>query len=582
MSFCNHQQYTALQQGLEYIAVGKITKAIGGKNLVKSYGKKLAKELARRKNVRIGLDIISTGGTEAATEMGQYGLGEYNKALAEGKVSGKEVNFFETMGDAMFSDEGIESGLQGFFGGSGLRGGTYSAKAMSNMRKKVNSLDVEKDFTNLINAQRELADTVDEDVRAGLEEKIIDLQVSLKDKIKKGNDIYNSLSNEDITTIESQSDLADAAAFRIINLNEKLNKKEITEEQYKSTIDTFLQKYKEANNKIIEIASKKVTEAVKQQIKEGELEGKVTELTSEEISSIEREGFDSKEASEQFGFIDQKADGSFEIFLNKDKPMIGTAGHEFLHAVLFKTIKNNQQTQDALGDALVEHVSNLGGDKSVLGQRLSAYGKFNKEGVFERDSNFGEETLTIMSEEILNGNLKFDENFFTKIGDVIRRFSQDYLGRQIILNRPRDVYNFVKDYTKSIKDGKISPAILKVAKKGAVGKLIAEGVKAEDVVKMSKDASDKVQRIYEEVGATGAFDIINEFKPIVSKIVEKRSEAPGFDRQLLTDEIETGKRGILDLIGEYDPKSGVPLAAFNIAGLILQKLKELWLKKLLR
>jgi len=153
-------QIAALQQGLEYIAVGKITKAVGGRNLVKTYGKKIAKELAKRKNLRIGLDIISTGGTEAVTEMGQYGLGEYNKALAEEKASGKEVNFFETMGDAMFSDEGIESGLQGFFGGSGLRGGTYSAKAMSNMRKKVNSLDVEKDFTNLINAQRELADTV--------------------------------------------------------------------------------------------------------------------------------------------------------------------------------------------------------------------------------------------------------------------------------------------------------------------------------------------------------------------------------------------------------------------------------------
>jgi DNA-directed RNA polymerase specialized sigma subunit len=31
---------------------------------------------------------------------------------------------------------------------------------------------------------------------------------------------------------------------------------------------------------------------------------------------------------------------------------------------------------------------------------------------------------------------------------------------------------------------------------------------------------------------------------------------------LLTDEIETGKRGILDLIQEYDPESGVPLAAY--------------------
>ena len=80
--------------------------------------------------------------------------------------------------------------------------------------------------------------------------------------------------------------------------------------------------------------------------------------------------------------------------------------------------------------------------------------------------------------------------------------------------------------------------------------------------KMSKTASDKVQSIYEEQGAAGAFDIIEQFKPIVNKIVEKRREAPGFDKQLLTDEIETGERGILDLINAYKPESGVPLAAY--------------------
>ena len=80
--------------------------------------------------------------------------------------------------------------------------------------------------------------------------------------------------------------------------------------------------------------------------------------------------------------------------------------------------------------------------------------------------------------------------------------------------------------------------------------------------KFSKSASDKVQKIYNEKGVSGAFDIINEFKPIVSKIVERRSQAPNFDRQLLTDEIETGKRGILDLIRAYNPDKGVPLAAY--------------------
>jgi len=555
-------QIAALQQGLEYIAVGKITKALGGKNLVKGYGRKLAKNLSTRKNTRIGLDIISTGGTEAVTEMSQHGLSEYNKALAEGKVSGKDVNFFEIMGDAMFSDEGIESGLQGFFGSSGLRGGGYSAKAMNNIRKKVDALDVEKDFTNLIKTQRELSETVDEDVRAGLEEKIINLQGSLRDKIKKGNNIYNSLNDGDIEAIENQSDLADAAAFRITQLNEKLNKGQIDQKQYDSTIDIFLEKYKNANDKIIEIASKEVTETVKKQIKEAGLEGKVTEMTSEEISNIKEEGFDSKAAAAQFGFIKQSTDGSFEIVLNKDKPMVGTAAHEFMHAVLFKTLGNNQNLQDNLGDALVEHVSKLGGDASVLGERLSAYGKFQEDGTFVRDDNFGEETITIMSESIVDGSLKFEENFFTKIGDIVRRFSQNYLGKEITFDTGRDVYNFVKDYSKSIKEGKISKAILNVAKEGAKGKLVEGKVTPEATVQMSKDASDNVQRIYEEQGEAGAMDIIDAFKPITSKIVERRSEAPNFDRQLLTDEIETGQRGIFDLIREYKPESGVPLAAY--------------------
>jgi hypothetical protein len=84
----------------------------------------------------------------------------------------------------------------------------------------------------------------------------------------------------------------------------------------------------------------------------------------------------------------------------------------------------------------------------------------------------------------------------------------------------------------------------------------------EKPVKESKVASDNVQRIYEEQGEAGAMDIIDAFKPITSRLVEKRSQAPNFDRQLLTDEIETGQRGIFDLIREYKPESGVPLAAF--------------------
>ncbi len=514
---------------------------------------KAAKELLQggAKNIikNIAYGIGAEGASEAATELAV--------ALEDKLTLGKKIDkdLLYRLGDAAI--------VGSFIGGKVASVGELS-KISNKAKQRAEAIlmpeDIKQDISKKAARINDLIKDLPEASEEGksiIEEEINKLEQDVISQKQKSSRIVNSLKGQDLQNYFN-------------NVNE-INKQKNILSKSKTESETNIAENKikeliESNNSIIqEVAVKQtaqVTEAVKKQIKEGELKGKVTELTSEQISNIKREGFDSKQASEQFGFIDQKADGSFEIFLNKDKPMIGTAGHEFLHAVLFKTIKNNKQTQDALGDALVEHVTKLGGDKSILGKRLAAYGNFNKEGVFERDANFGEETLTIMSEEILNGNLKFEENFFTKIGDVIRRFSQNYLGRQVILNRPRDVYNFVKDYTKSIKDGKISPAILKVAKEGAIGKLVAKDIKAEDVIQMSKEASDKVQRIYEEVGATGAFDIINEFKPIVSKIVEKRSEAPGFDRQLLTDEIETGKRGILDLIGEYDPNSGVPLAAF--------------------
>ena len=86
--------------------------------------------------------------------------------------------------------------------------------------------------------------------------------------------------------------------------------------------------------------------------------------------------------------------------------------------------------------------------------------------------------------------------------------------------------------------------------------------KKETKISFSKEASDKVQSIYEEQGAAGAFEIIEQFKPIVSKIAERRREAPNFDKELLMSEIEIGERGILDLISKYNPDSGVPLAAY--------------------
>jgi hypothetical protein len=102
------------------------------------------------------------------------------------------------------------------------------------------------------------------------------------------------------------------------------------------------------------------------------------------------------------------------------------------------------------------------------------------------------------------------------------------------------------------------------APKSTIKKEVTEEEADKEIIKNEKGSisSDKVQRIYEEKGVNGAQEIIDLFKPITKKLVNKRMDAPGFDRELLTDEIETGDGGILYLIRSYKPETGVPLAAY--------------------
>jgi hypothetical protein len=102
------------------------------------------------------------------------------------------------------------------------------------------------------------------------------------------------------------------------------------------------------------------------------------------------------------------------------------------------------------------------------------------------------------------------------------------------------------------------------ALKPEVKKEVTEEEADKEIIKNEKGSvsSDKVQKIYEEQGVNGAQAIIDLFKPITKKLVNKRMDAPGFDRELLTSEIETGDGGILYLIRSYKPEKGVPLAAY--------------------
>jgi len=278
--------------------------------------------------------------------------------------------------------------------------------------------------------------------------------------------------------------------------------------------------------------------------------------------------------SQDYGSFVVMPDGKRIVILNKESAaednVMDTAGHEVGHAVLFETVKNKPEAAIALGTSLLEELKN---SKDITFTNSRFLDRFNQyvEDIDISKADTMEEVLTLASEGLSNGDIVFNEKASTKIGDFIRR-ALSAMGLNVKFKTGKDVLNFVRDYNRSVQKGKgLSKGLEKAATKGAeVDIKIPTDIEAEvaDVVtKESKkdtgvEASAKVQEIYDTQGEDGALDIIEQFKPIVKRIVEKRSEAPNFDRQLLTDEIETGKRGIFDLIKEYKPESGVPLAAY--------------------
>ena len=269
----------AFQAGLELFGFSKIISKTGvGKKLNKKVGEYLTKNYKTSKNIRTGLDILGTGRTEAFTEMGQTGLEIYNKELAVAKGKGEDINDFESIVNGMFSEDGIEAGLQGFFGGAGLKGGAYSAKALNSIRSTEKTLDVEKDLNSLVNLTKRYNSSKDEDVRFAINEEIKTVEKTIKNKIKKGNDIYNSLSNKDIKNIENITDLSDVTAARAISLIEKFKNKQIPEADFNIALKGLTKKYKEHKENILKILYEKNIQFA---ITEGEKIGKeVVEIQS--------------------------------------------------------------------------------------------------------------------------------------------------------------------------------------------------------------------------------------------------------------------------------------------------------------
>ena len=323
----------------------------------------------------------------------------------------------------------------------------------------------------------------------------------------------NSL-NDKIKSVDEPS-LTESESTRVKDIDNRL--KDI------SKADT------EAKSKVEVVAA---TEQVVKAVKKSGLDIEVIELENEAaVEEFIKDKTDvssskAKEAGKQRGFI--LPDGK-TIVINKNvavkEKAVTTAGHEVFHAILFNTINKGDENAFALANAIKTQLSNISTEdfkNSDFAARIEQY----KSDPDINEAAKAEEVLTLFSEAIATGDIKFEEGVFTKLKDFVRRILQNAGFSNIDFNDSKDVYNFVKDYNKSISKGKFTKAQIKAAKEGVVVsetlkdrvKDVAEKGVDETILKFSKSEVTELAKQYKkDPNKTNVEELIKQYDNVALK-----------------------------------------------------------------
>ena len=270
------------------------------------------------------------------------------------------------------------------------------------------------------------------------------------------------------------------------------------------------------------------------------------------------------------GFIIQNADGSQDIIINEDvagdNEAITTAQHEFFHGALFKTLQNNPGAIDNMAQGLRDQIDKMEAtgvsfNNSFIQQKLDAYKNDPK-------SIKSEELLTIFSEGMTEGYIKFEEGNMTKFGDVVRR-ALSSMGVKAKFNNGKDVYNFIKDFNKGVEKGKFSKGMKSTIKEGAEVNIKTDekvDLTKESVFKPNPSNEQKIELMYSGEGRMQqkALNIAKEYIPKIQGLINSTDNNVFGTDQKFNDIRDLAMspdvpNSVYNTVMNYNPDSGISL-----------------------
>ena len=179
-------------------------------------------------------------------------------------------------------------------------------------------------------------------------------------------------------------------------------------------------------------------------------------------------------------------DGNYigqEIFINKNAAHDGgefsIASHEFMHGLLYSTLKGDMRTQNALTETILETLKQEGVKiPDAVMSKINSYAQ---------DGTKGEEIMTVLSQAISDGDIKLPKTALGGFKNFYRRYGYNHHGVAIEFDTDQDIINFLKDYTYSMKNNKQNKALTNMFIHGASGDLIQKQQRYRDLRKKYRD-----------------------------------------------------------------------------------------------
>ena len=172
-------------------------------------------------------------------------------------------------------------------------------------------------------------------------------------------------------------------------------------------------------------------------------------------------------------------------------------------------------------------------------------------------------------DNIVSENKKSITNVYTEL-QKIDEFEADFMPTQRSKRRKKELLKIVQDENAYEElrqidefEANFNPTEFSKNRKKELLDLINKEEEKE-IKKFSKNekASAEVQRLFNEKPRDWENLVIEQMRPITAKLVERRRDVTGFNREELLRDFEVGERGVFDLIRSYDPSKNDSLAAY--------------------